>query len=163
MLSPRSSLNLCTCLIWFEFETWFEFELKFLEKINRKGIRNSRKMENPISTQTSPADPAPRARPPFMTSGPRLLVPARTHALFSLSLPSGADLSALNSSACTCFLSLSHGPRSSTRTTVQPFAFAGTWVLPVRTVSLVRTARTPPWTRPRRAFSGHLCMHLTSI
>jgi hypothetical protein len=33
MLSPRYSLNLCTCLIWFEFETWFEFELKTLEKI----------------------------------------------------------------------------------------------------------------------------------
>ena len=28
MLSSKYSLNCCTCLIWFEFETWFEFELK---------------------------------------------------------------------------------------------------------------------------------------
>jgi hypothetical protein len=30
-------------LIWLEFETWFEFELKILEKIKRKAIRNSEK------------------------------------------------------------------------------------------------------------------------
>jgi hypothetical protein len=42
-------LNCCTCLIWFEFETWFEFELKTLEKINGKGIRNSLEIEKPIS------------------------------------------------------------------------------------------------------------------
>jgi hypothetical protein len=34
-------------LIWFEFEIGFEFELKTLEKINRKGNRNSRKIEIP--------------------------------------------------------------------------------------------------------------------
>jgi hypothetical protein len=45
MLSSKYSLNCCTCLIWFEFETWFEIELKTLEKINRKGIRNSLKLE----------------------------------------------------------------------------------------------------------------------
>jgi hypothetical protein len=40
-------------LIWFEFETWFEFELKTLEKINRKGIRNSLEIERPISAQSA--------------------------------------------------------------------------------------------------------------
>jgi hypothetical protein len=42
-------LNCCTCLIWFEFKTWFEFELKTLEKINGKGIRNSLEIEKLIS------------------------------------------------------------------------------------------------------------------
>jgi hypothetical protein len=28
MLNPKYSLNCCTCLIWFEFETLFELELK---------------------------------------------------------------------------------------------------------------------------------------
>jgi hypothetical protein len=41
MMSSKYSLNCCICLIWFEFETSFEFELKTLEKINRKAIRNS--------------------------------------------------------------------------------------------------------------------------
>jgi hypothetical protein len=36
MLSLKYSLNGCTCLIWFDFETWFEFELKTLEKIKWK-------------------------------------------------------------------------------------------------------------------------------
>jgi hypothetical protein len=40
-------------LIWFEFETWFEFELKTLEKINRKAIRNSLKMEKPNSAKSA--------------------------------------------------------------------------------------------------------------
>jgi hypothetical protein len=38
-------------LIWFEFETWFEFDLKTLEKIKRKAIRNSEKKGKPISAQ----------------------------------------------------------------------------------------------------------------
>jgi hypothetical protein len=36
-------------LLWFEFKTWFEFELKTLEKINGKGIRNSLEIEKLIS------------------------------------------------------------------------------------------------------------------
>jgi hypothetical protein len=67
MLSSNYSLNCCTCLIWFEFETWFEFELKTLEKINRKGIRNSLKLEKPnlahLAQVGQPARaPAPRPR-----------------------------------------------------------------------------------------------------
>jgi hypothetical protein len=42
-IEPKYSLNCCTYLIWFEFESWFEFKLKTPEKINRKGNRNSRK------------------------------------------------------------------------------------------------------------------------
>jgi hypothetical protein len=41
----------------FEIETWFEFELKTLEKINRKSIRNSLKMEKPNSAQLAQAGP----------------------------------------------------------------------------------------------------------
>jgi hypothetical protein len=41
-------------LIWFEFETWFEFEFKTLEKIKRKGNRNSLKKAKNISAQTGP-------------------------------------------------------------------------------------------------------------
>jgi hypothetical protein len=60
-LSSKYSLNCCTCLIWFEFETWFEFELKTLEKVNRKAIRNS--LENGKANSAQSAHQAqPRAR-----------------------------------------------------------------------------------------------------
>jgi hypothetical protein len=52
-------------LNWFEFEIWFEFDLKSIEKIKRKGIKNSREKEKPISAhsaQLSPARPRPRTR-----------------------------------------------------------------------------------------------------
>jgi hypothetical protein len=39
--------------VWFEFETWFEFELKTLEKINIKAIRNSLKMKNPVQPKST--------------------------------------------------------------------------------------------------------------
>jgi hypothetical protein len=68
-----------------------------------------------------------------------------------------------NSSAHTFFLSLFRGPRSSARPPVRPFAFASTWVPLVRTVSPVQTTRTPPWTRPRHAFPGHLRTHAASF
>jgi hypothetical protein len=61
-IEPKYSLNFCTYLIWFEFESWFEFKLKTLEKINRKSNRNSKKKEKANSAQTSPLSPArPRA------------------------------------------------------------------------------------------------------
>jgi hypothetical protein len=46
-------------LIWLEFETWFEFELKTLEKIKRKGNRNSLEKEK---TYFSPNPPSPAQR-----------------------------------------------------------------------------------------------------
>jgi hypothetical protein len=52
-------------LIWFEFETWFEFDLKTLEKIKRKAIRNSEKKGKPFQpkpVQSSPAKPRARVR-----------------------------------------------------------------------------------------------------
>jgi hypothetical protein len=49
----KYSLDCCTCLIWFELETSFEFELKTLEKINRKTIRNSLENRKPISAQSA--------------------------------------------------------------------------------------------------------------
>jgi hypothetical protein len=48
-------------LNWFEFEIWFEFDLKPIEKIKKKGIKNSREKENqkqptrPNSAQPNPA------------------------------------------------------------------------------------------------------------
>jgi hypothetical protein len=60
-IEPKYSLKCCTYLIWFEFETLIQ--LKTLEKINRKGNRNSRKKEKAISAQGSPLSPA-RAQPP---------------------------------------------------------------------------------------------------
>jgi hypothetical protein len=57
-IESKYSLNRCTYLIWFEFETWFEFELKTLEKINRKAIRNSLEIEKAISAQVGPLSPA---------------------------------------------------------------------------------------------------------
>jgi hypothetical protein len=58
MLSSKYSLNCCTCLIRFEFETWFEFELKTLEKINRKAIRNSLENRKANWAQVGPLSPA---------------------------------------------------------------------------------------------------------
>jgi hypothetical protein len=66
-IEPKYSLNCCTYLIWFEFESWFEFKLKTLEKINRKGNRNSLKIEKANLAQLAQVGPAcARAR-----SGPR--------------------------------------------------------------------------------------------
>jgi hypothetical protein len=74
MLSSKYSLNCCTFLIW------FEFELKTLEKKNRKGIINSLEIEKPFqpSRPSGPSlarAPAP-ARPRCLTGGSRLLAPA---------------------------------------------------------------------------------------
>ena len=46
----------------FEFEISFEFELKTLEKINRKAIRNSLENRKANSAQVGPLGSAPRAR-----------------------------------------------------------------------------------------------------
>jgi hypothetical protein len=43
---------------------WFEFDLKTLEKISRKTIRNSKKIENPISARTTQLGPSKPARAP---------------------------------------------------------------------------------------------------
>jgi hypothetical protein len=64
MLSPKYSLNLCTCLIW------FEFELKILEKIKRKAIRNSeKKRKTHLSPSRRSQAQRGRARPPPQTGG----------------------------------------------------------------------------------------------
>jgi hypothetical protein len=70
-------------LIWFEFESWFEFKLKTVEKINRKGNRNSLKIEKANLAQLAQVGPA-CARAP--TRAPSLPL--------SLSLLGGANLSA---------------------------------------------------------------------
>jgi hypothetical protein len=52
-------------LNWFEFEIWFEFDLKSIEKIKRKEIRNSEKIEKRNSVhlaELSPAKPRECAR-----------------------------------------------------------------------------------------------------
>jgi hypothetical protein len=92
MLSSKYSLNCCTCLISFEIETWFDFELKTLEKINRKGIRNSRKKENSISAQVSLAGPtrADRRPPPVSLFRPRALFPLSLSPIARWTKPVGA-------------------------------------------------------------------------
>ena len=47
----------------FEFEFVFEFELSSLEKIKRKGIRNSREKEKPNSAQSAQLGPCPVCAP----------------------------------------------------------------------------------------------------
>jgi hypothetical protein len=42
---------------------WFEFDLKSIEKIKRKGIRNSREKEKPNSAQPAQHDPSPPRAP----------------------------------------------------------------------------------------------------
>jgi hypothetical protein len=87
MLSSKYSLNCCTCLIWFEIETWFEFELKTLEKINRKGIGNSLKIEKPNLAQLAQVNLARvRARAPSRADRRSPSVSQRVPALSPLSL-----------------------------------------------------------------------------
>jgi hypothetical protein len=124
MLSSKYSLNCCTCLVWFEFETSVEFELKTLEKINRKAIRNSLENRKANSAQVDPLGPAQRApalaHPWSLTGGSRLSAP-------TLSLLCGADLLA-------------------------PFLFARALSAsrtPPISPSLTSRPRPSPWTRPR--------------
>jgi hypothetical protein len=85
-------------------------------------------MENPISAQASPLDPALRA-PVAPDRWTRLSAPARQRALLSLSpLPSGADLSAPTSPALAQLLSLSRGSRLPARPPVHTSALTDRWV-----------------------------------
>jgi hypothetical protein len=134
-IEPKYSLNCCTYLIWFEFETSIEFELKTLEKINRKGNINSRKIEKAISAQADPFSPArtranASARPLCLIGGSRLSAPTRSRLSPSLSLSHGPDLSALVLPRAPAPLSLSRRPHLSVVSNLSP------------TIS-------PPWTRPR--------------
>jgi hypothetical protein len=46
--------KLFICLMhMFEFEIWFEFDLKSIEKIKRKAIRNSEKIEKQNSAHSA--------------------------------------------------------------------------------------------------------------
>jgi hypothetical protein len=107
-------------LNWFEFEIWFEFDLKSIEKIKRKEIRNSEKVEKWNSSHSAQLSLArPRARSRRLTGGPHLSATARVRAR-ALSLPlslllyGGTGLSArplvrtlsLSPSCCTPFPNL---------------------------------------------------------
>jgi hypothetical protein len=128
MLNPKYSLNCCTCLIW------FEFELKTLEKINRKAIRNSLENRKPNSAQVGPLSPTPACaptRPRCLPDGPRLSAPTSTTSVpLSLAAPWARLVGAVLLHARP-LLSLSHRPHLSVRP--QP-----------------PTHDPPPWTRPRR-------------
>jgi hypothetical protein len=86
-IEPKYSLNCCTYLIW------FEFELKTLEKINRKAIRNSLENRKPNLAQVGPLSPtqgAWQAGPAYRRQPACPLSP-------SLSLPRGPGHSAPSS------------------------------------------------------------------
>jgi hypothetical protein len=151
-------LNCCTYLIWFEFESWFEFKLKTPEKINRKGNRNSLKIEKTNLAQLAQVGPAcARPHPPVLAGGPCLSVClARASSLpVSLSLLGGADLStlflfpapalSLHPADPTCQPSLTSRPRS-----------------PV--VDAPTSVRSPPRPRARAPFEPRaLLAHLPSL
>jgi hypothetical protein len=112
-----------------------KLELKTLEKINRKGNRNSRKIEKTNSAQVGPFSPAPvcaPARPLCLTGGSRLSAPTRARSLPSLSLaaPWGRAVDVV-SLARTRSLSLCPAVP-----TCQP-------------VSNLPPTISPPWTHPR--------------
>jgi hypothetical protein len=102
-IEPKYSLNCCIYLIW------FQFELKTIEKINRKAIRKSLEKGK---TQFSPSwstkpNPAP-ARPRCLTGGPRLSPPTSAPSLsLSLAAPWARLVGAVLSHARP-LLSLSH-------------------------------------------------------
>jgi hypothetical protein len=105
--------------------------LKTLEKINRKGNKNSRKIEKANSAQVSPFSPG---RAPSVSDGRVLPVDAnqRAHSSPSLSLPRGPELSRRSSSPPPPPrpLSLTRRPHLSAVSNLPP------------TIS-------PSWTRPR--------------
>jgi hypothetical protein len=75
MLSLKYSLECCTCLNLFEFETYFEFGFENpIEKEMEKELENPRKKKKPF--RPKPAHQAQsRARLPPVTGGPRLSAP----------------------------------------------------------------------------------------
>jgi hypothetical protein len=102
-IESKYSLNCCIYLIWFEFETWFQFELKTLEKLNRKAIRNSLEIEKAISAHLAQAGPASRA-PCVWQAGPACRrMPERAHSPLSLAAPWGRPVGA-------SFLACAHSP-----------------------------------------------------
>jgi hypothetical protein len=84
-VEPKYSLNCCIYLIWFEFETWFE--LKTLEKINRKAYRKSLEkgknqfqpksahLAQPARTRLRPRAPVLDRRAPHIGANQRALSP----------------------------------------------------------------------------------------
>jgi hypothetical protein len=125
-IEPNYSLKCCTHLIWFEFETWFEFEfeLKTLEKINRKGNRNSKKIGKANSAQGSPLSLAPAralVRPCAWHADPACRRKPECPLSLALSLLRGTGLSApLLSRAPTIPLSAPLTPLVSASLTSRP-------------------------------------------
>jgi hypothetical protein len=130
-IEPKYSLKCCTYLIW------FEFELKTLEKINRKGNRNSRKIGKANSAQGSPSSPARALVSLCLIGGSRLSVQARAPSLSrSLAAPWDRPVGAV---ALARARSLSLCPTD-----------------PPVSASLTSRPRSPRRGRARvRAFSGH--------
>jgi hypothetical protein len=133
----------------FEFETWFEFELKTLEKIKRKAIRNSLEKEKNIFSPVSPA--RPRARPRRLTGGPHLPVTAcvGARALSPSRCPVG-QACRRSPRARAHSLSLSGGPfPSALATRSRSFLLSAPRTPPVRFPVPNISPTPPPWTRPR--------------
>jgi hypothetical protein len=175
-IEPKYPLNCCIYLIWFEFETWFEFELKTLEKINRKAIRKSLENRKPNSAQVGQLSPTPRARAcahaPPVPDRRAPPIGANQRALSSpLSLLSGADLSAPSSrmrarfSLCstvpTCQPSSTSRPRSPRRGCAHDRAFFGHVRAPTPLLSS-RPAR-PPLLSHLRPLPISLALSLTLL
>jgi hypothetical protein len=152
-IESKYSLNCCIYLIWLEFETWFEFELKTLEKINRKGNRNSRKKEKAISAQASLISLA-RAPPVSDRRVPPVGANQRAHSSPSLSLAAlwgwavGAVLFPRTLSLCsavpTCQPSLTFRPRSPRRGRTHDRAFSGHVRAPAPLLSPAPSSPSPP-------------------
>jgi hypothetical protein len=157
MLSSKYSLNCCTCLIWFEFETGVEFELKTLEKINRKAIRNSIENRKAILAQVGPLGPsrAPTpACPQCLTRGSCLSAPTCALSLpLSLVALWGGPVGAV-SFQCARSFSLPRGPHPSipsvslTSRPRSPAADAPTTACSPATSARPHPFRSPHTTRP---------------
>jgi hypothetical protein len=168
MLNPKYSLNCCTWLIWFEFETLFEFELKTLEKINRKAIRNSLENGKPNSAQVGPLSPARASSVPDRWAPPVGANSSAPSLPLSLSLPRGPGLSAPFLSPARLLPSLSRRPHLSSVPNLSPTiprhgrahvrAFSGHVPVPTPLLSPARCLSTspcslPPSAKPPRALS----------
>jgi hypothetical protein len=141
--------------------------LNSIEKIKRKSIWKFQKIEKNSFWPKQPSPALPdhaRARPRQLIGGPHLSAP-RLALSRSLSLPDGASLSALVPSLARplpLVVRWVH-PVNADRPFASPLSLARGPLPSATFASLTSRPHTPPLTRPRHTFLGHLPTRPTSV
>jgi hypothetical protein len=166
-IESKYFLNCCIYLIWFEFGTCFEFELKTLEKINRKANRNFLEIEKANLAQLAQVGPACARLSVCLASTPSLPLSR---------CPVGQSCQRRSLPPCplslcpavpTCQLVLNLSPTIPHRGRTHDRAFSGHVRAPVPLLSLAPCSHTSPLsfapsTQPIRPLSrsAHACREL---